>query len=145
MRLDTGEVLQKRDLPEQYFGEGIVVCRDELFQLTCKSEIGFVYDRDTFAPKRTFRYPGEGWGLTHDGTNLVMSDGTDRLRFLDPSSLKEIRRMPVTAGGTAGEEPERARVGQGRDLRQHLDDRLRRADRPGDRPRHRLGRSYAGC
>ena len=101
VRLDTGEVLQKRDLPEQYFGEGIVVRRDELFQLTYKSEIGFVYDRDTFAPKRTFRYPGEGWGLTDDGMHLVMSDGTDRLRLLDPSSLKEIRRMPVTAGGTA--------------------------------------------
>jgi glutamine cyclotransferase len=99
VRLETGEVLQKRDLPEQYFGEGIVVRKDELFQLTYKTEIGFVYDRETFAPRRTFRYQGEGWGLTDNGTHLVMSDGTDRLRLLDPSSLKEARRIPVTAAG----------------------------------------------
>jgi glutamine cyclotransferase len=99
VRLETGEVLQKRDLAEQYFGEGIVVRNNELFQLTYKTEIGFVYDRETFAPKRTFRYPGEGWGLTDNGTHLVMSDGSDRLRLLDPSSLKEVRRVPVTAAG----------------------------------------------
>jgi len=99
VRLETGEVLQKRDLAEQYFGEGIVVQADELVQLTYKTEIGFVYDRVTFAPKRTFRYQGEGWGLTTDGTHLVMSDGTDRLRLLDPASLKEVRRVPVTAAG----------------------------------------------
>ena len=100
VRLETGEVLQKRDLSEQYFGEGIVVRGNELVQLTYKTEIGFVYDRDTFTPKRTFRYQGEGWGLTDNGTHLVMSDGTDRLRLLDPSSLKEVRRMAVTAAGT---------------------------------------------
>ena len=100
VQLETGEVLQKRDLAEQYFGEGIVVQADELVQLTYKTEIGFVYDRATFAPKRTFRYQGEGWGLTTDGTHLVMSDGTDRLRLLDPGSLKEVRRVPVTAAGT---------------------------------------------
>jgi glutamine cyclotransferase len=100
VRLETGEVLQQRDLAEQYFGEGIVVRRNELFQLTYKTEIGFVYDRETFAPKRTFRYQGEGWGLTDTGAHLVMSDGTDGLRLLDPASLKEVRRLPVTAAGT---------------------------------------------
>jgi glutaminyl-peptide cyclotransferase len=100
VKLETGEVLQKRDLPEQYFGEGIVVVKDEIVQLTYKTEIGFVYDRQTFAPKRTFRYQGEGWGLTDDGTNLIMSDGTDRLRVLDRSTMKELRRIPVTASGT---------------------------------------------
>ena len=100
VRLETGEVLQKRDLEQQYFGEGIVVHKDELVQLTYKTEIGFVYDRATFAPKRTFRYQGEGWGLTSNGTQLVMSDGSERLRLLDPASLKEIRRIPVTAAGT---------------------------------------------
>ena len=60
VQLETGEVLQKRDLADQYFGEGIVVQGDELVQLTYKTEIGFVYDRATFAPKRTFRYQGEG-------------------------------------------------------------------------------------
>ena len=100
VRLDTGEVLQKRDLPEQYFGEGIVVRKNEIVQLTYKTGIGFVYDRQTFAPKRTFRYEGEGWGLTDNGTHLVMSDGTDRLRLLDPVSLEEVRRIPVSAAGT---------------------------------------------
>jgi glutaminyl-peptide cyclotransferase len=100
VRLDTGEVVQKRDLAQQYFGEGIVVHKDELVQLTYKTEIGFVYDRATFAPKRTFRYQGEGWGLTGNGTQLVMSDGSDRLRLLDPASLQEIRRIGVTAAGT---------------------------------------------
>jgi glutaminyl-peptide cyclotransferase len=99
VRLETGEVIQKRDLAEQYFGEGIVVHNDELVQLTYKTEIGFVYDRATFTPKRTFRYQGEGWGLTGNGTQLVMSDGSDRLRLLDPASLKEIRRIPITAAG----------------------------------------------
>jgi glutaminyl-peptide cyclotransferase len=99
VNLETGEVLQKRDLPQQYFGEGIVVRRDELVQLTYQTEIGFVYDRHTFAPKRTFKYQGEGWGLTEDGKNLIMSDGSDRLRVLDPATLKELRRIPVTAGG----------------------------------------------
>jgi glutaminyl-peptide cyclotransferase len=100
VNLETGEVLQKHDLPQQYFGEGIVVRRDELVQLTYQTEIGFVYDRHTFAPKRTFKYQGEGWGLTEDGKNLIMSDGSDRLRLLDPTTLKELRRIPVTAGGT---------------------------------------------
>jgi glutaminyl-peptide cyclotransferase len=99
VKLETGEVLQKRDLPVQYFGEGIVVRKDEIVQLTYKTEIGFVYDRQTFATKRTFKYPGEGWGLTDDGRHLIMSDGTDRLRLWDPISLKEVRRIAVTAAG----------------------------------------------
>ena len=100
VRLETGEVLQKRDLPQQYFGEGIVVRKDELLQLTYKTEIGFVYDRLTFAPKRTFKYQGEGWGLTDNGQHLIMSDCSDRLRLLDPATLKELRRIAVTAAGT---------------------------------------------
>jgi glutaminyl-peptide cyclotransferase len=99
VQLETGEVLQQRDLPAQYFGEGIVVVRDELFQLTWQSEIGFVYDRQTFAQKRSFKYTGEGWGLTYDGRNLVMSDGSDRLRVIEPSTFKERSRIAVTAGG----------------------------------------------
>lgn len=99
VKLETGEVLQQRALPEQYFGEGIVVVKDELFQLTWQSGVAFVYDRKTFAPKRTFRYEGEGWGLTHDGTNLLMSDGSDRLRVIDPATFKERRRIAVTAAG----------------------------------------------
>jgi glutamine cyclotransferase len=99
VRLETGEVLQKRDLAEQYFGEGIVVSGSEIIQLTWQSQIGFVYDLQTFTPKRTFRYEGEGWGLTSDGKRLIMSDGSDRLRLLDPATLKEQKRMAVTAAG----------------------------------------------
>jgi glutaminyl-peptide cyclotransferase len=99
VRLETGEVVQRRDIAPQYFGEGIVVVGSELFQLTWQSGIGFVYDRTTFSPKRTFRYTGEGWGLTYDGSNIVMSDGTDVLRLLDPNTLAERSRLRVTAGG----------------------------------------------
>jgi glutaminyl-peptide cyclotransferase len=97
--LETGKVLQKRDVPEAYFGEGITVWKSELFELTWQSGVAFVYDRTTFEPKRTIRYVGEGWGLTEDGTNLIMSDGTNELRLLDPVTFKERSRIKVTALG----------------------------------------------
>jgi glutaminyl-peptide cyclotransferase len=99
VRLETGEVLQRHDIPQQYFGEGIALWGSELFQLTWQSGIGFVYDRDTFKQKRTFTYTGEGWALTRDGAGLIMSDGTDRLRFIEPPGFRERRRMAVTAAG----------------------------------------------
>jgi glutaminyl-peptide cyclotransferase len=95
--IDTGKVQQKRDVPAPYFGEGITVWKNDLIELTWQSHVAFVYDRATFAPKKQFSYPGEGWGLTHDGTNLVMSDGTDELRVLDPLTFAEKRRIKVTA------------------------------------------------
>jgi glutaminyl-peptide cyclotransferase len=99
--LETGAVLQRRDLDEAYFGEGITLWRSSIVQLTWQSGLAFVYDRATFAPTRSFTYRGEGWGLTNDGTSLIMSDGTDELRFLDPATFKERRRVKVTAGGAA--------------------------------------------
>jgi len=99
VKLETGEVLQKHDVDAHYFGEGITVWKDELIELTWQSGIAFVYDRGSFQRRRSFNYLGEGWGLTHDGTNLVMSDGTDRLRLLDPATFAERRRIQVTAGG----------------------------------------------
>ena len=99
VKLETGEVLQQRDVPSAYFGEGIVVWRGELIELTWQSQIAFAYRRDTFEPTRTFRYTGEGWGLTHDGTQLIMSDGSAELRMLDPATFAERRRIRVTAGG----------------------------------------------
>jgi glutaminyl-peptide cyclotransferase len=83
-----------------YFGEGITVWKTDLIQLTWQSNVAFVYDKKTFAPRRTFKYKGEGWGLTTDGTNLIMSDGTDQLRVLDPGTYAERRRIKVTAVGT---------------------------------------------
>src|SRR6267142_774381 len=90
---ETGEVIEKRDVPAQYFGEGITVWKSDLIELTWQSEIGFVYDKNTLQQRRSFPYVGEGWGLTHDGVNLIMSDGTDRLRFLDPATFVERRRI----------------------------------------------------
>jgi glutaminyl-peptide cyclotransferase len=97
--LETGEVLRKRDLPEQYFGEGITVLGAELFQLTWQSGVAFTYDAKTFAPRKMFTYPGEGWGLTTDGDSLIMSDGTDVLRFLNPKTFAERRRVRVNVDG----------------------------------------------
>jgi len=97
--IDTGKVEQKRDVPAPYFGEGITVFKNDLVELTWQSHVAFVYDRETFAPKKQFSYPGEGWGLTTDGTSLIMSDGTDELRVLDPVTFAEKRRIKVTAAG----------------------------------------------
>lgn len=99
VRLETGEVLQIQPLEPQYFGEGIAVWRDSLFQLTWQSGVGFVYDKATFRRTRTFKYRGEGWGLTHDGKRLIMSDGSAFLRFIDPTTLQETGRVEVRDAG----------------------------------------------
>src|SRR6202171_6004303 len=78
--LETGKVEKKRAVPAECFVEGITVWKNELIELTWQSHVAFVYDRATFEPKKQFSYPGEGWGLTFDGTNLIMSDGTNQLR-----------------------------------------------------------------
>jgi glutaminyl-peptide cyclotransferase len=100
-KLETGEVLRRRDLDPSYFGEGIVIWKTMLIQLTWKNEIGFVYDLKTFALRSTFHYAGEGWALTEDGSRLIMSDGTSDLRLLDPDTLNESGRIHVTCEGRA--------------------------------------------
>jgi glutaminyl-peptide cyclotransferase len=97
--LETGKVLKQRDISAEHFGEGITVFKNELFELTWQTGVAFVYDKTTLAPRRSFHYQGEGWGLTHDGTNLIMSDGTNELRILDPVTFAERRRLKVTAVG----------------------------------------------
>ena len=92
VKLETGEVVQHRDLARAYFGEGITVWKTDLIQLTWQSNVAFVYDSQTFAPRRSFKYKGEGWGLTHDGTNLIMSDGTDQLRYVATDDIKPLVR-----------------------------------------------------
>ena len=99
VKLETGEVLQIQRLDPKYFGEGIAVVGNDLIQLTWQSEIGFVRDLATFETRRTFSYPGEGWGLTYDGRRLIMSDGSPVLRFLDPSTLRETGRLTVRDAG----------------------------------------------
>ena len=99
VNLETGDVLKQHSIGDQYFGEGITVFNSDLFELTWQSGIAFVYDRNTLTPRKSFRYSGEGWGLTHDGTNLIMSDGTEFIRFLDPATFAERRRLRVTGVG----------------------------------------------
>lgn len=100
--LSTGQVLQKYDLPAEDFGEGLTDWGTNLIQLTWKAHTGFVYSRYSFALLSTFKYEGEGWGLTHDNAHLIMSDGTAYLRFLDPQSFRVTRRIHVVdESGTA--------------------------------------------
>ena len=99
VKLETGEVLEKRDIPEQYFGEGIVNWTDRLLEITWQSQTGFIYDLGNFNPRSQFTYPGEGWGLTQDGKRIIMSDGTPEIRFWDPETLRETGRIVVTDDG----------------------------------------------
>lgn len=99
VRLRTGEVVQRTALDDRFFGEGLALWRDRLIQLTWQSGTGFVYDLDDFRERATFSYAGEGWGLTHDGRHLIMSDGSATLRRLDPASFEVVRRVRVRDGG----------------------------------------------
>ena len=100
VELKTGRVLRKRDLPEPHFGEGLVVLRNNVYEITWKSGIAFVYNAKTFEPTKQFKYEGEGWGLTTDGTSIIMSDGTAVLRWRDPSTFAEQKSITVTDHGT---------------------------------------------
>ena len=102
--LETGRVLQRRDIDRQYFAEGMTDWGNTLIQLTWTSGVAFVYDKATFNPLKQFSYRGEGWGLTRTDTRLIMSDGTPSLRLLDPDTFAETSRIeahdengPVTA------------------------------------------------
>jgi len=95
VELRTGNVLQQHSLPDKFFGEGITIFGDRIIQLTFQSNVGFVYDKSSFELLRKFHYPTEGWGLTHDGKQLIMSDGTPMLYFLDPETFEQVHRMMV--------------------------------------------------
>lgn len=100
VEISTGKVLQEIKVPEEYFAEGLALVGDELLQLTWQHQRGFVYDRKTFARKRTFAYKGEGWGITYDAAGgLVMSDGSDVLTFLDPKTQAAVRILRVRDAG----------------------------------------------
>ena len=91
----TGKVLQKHDLAREYFGEGITIFGDKIYQVTWKEMTAFEYDLETFKLLRELRYSGEGWGLANDGTNLIMSDGTHVIRFVNPADFKTVRTIVV--------------------------------------------------
>jgi len=92
-------VLKEISVPAQYFGEGLTVMGSHAYQLTWQNGIGFIYDADTFQQEGQFTYAGEGWGLTTDGRWLILSDGTSRIRFLDPATFKVVRIIDVTQAG----------------------------------------------
>lgn len=98
--LETGRILQFQNVPSQYFAEGLTDWGSTLVQLTWESHVALVYDRFSFHLLRTFHFDGEGWGLTHDGKSLILSDGTATLRFIDPATFREVRRVQVKDGGT---------------------------------------------
>lgn len=93
--LPSGNVLQRVDLPAEYFGEGLALLGDRLYQLTWENNKALVYDRNTFEKLAEFNYAGEGWGLATDGTWLYMSDGTERIRVLDPETFRAVRTLDV--------------------------------------------------
>jgi glutamine cyclotransferase len=97
--LATGEVQQSRPLSALFFGEGIAILGGKLYELTWRNQVGFIYDAKTFEPLGNFRYTGEGWGLTDDGTHLILSDGTPTIRFLDPHSFEVVRTIDVRLAG----------------------------------------------
>jgi glutaminyl-peptide cyclotransferase len=97
--LQTGNVIQRVEVPPGYFAEGLAALEGKLFQLTWQNRKGFVYDLHSFRLESEFGYAGEGWGLTTDGHWLIMSGGTDQIRFLDPKTFKDERRISVKALG----------------------------------------------
>lgn len=93
--LTTGKVLQNLDLPRHYFGEGLALLGDKFYQLTWQNNKALVYDRSTFEKVGEFNYAGEGWGLATDGRSLYMSDGTEKIKVLDPATFKPLRTLEV--------------------------------------------------
>jgi glutamine cyclotransferase len=98
--LESGRVLKKVDVPVPYFAEGLAALNGKLYQLTWQHNLGFIYDAQTFDRLGQFNYQGEGWGLTTDGQSLILSDGSNRIRFIDPSNFHVTRTISVTDGST---------------------------------------------
>ncbi len=93
--LETGQVTRIKTLESRYFGEGITIFGNRIIQLTWVARTGFVYNRETFERVRSFTYSSEGWGITHDGRRLIVSDGTPMLYFRDPDTFEEVGRVEV--------------------------------------------------
>ncbi len=101
VELQSGKVLKKVDLADEYFGEGLAMVGDRLVQLTWQTHRGFVYERDTFRKIGEFTYQSEGWGLCYDGKNLIMSDGSDTLTYMDATTFEPVKKLRVTMNGRA--------------------------------------------
>ena len=101
VEIDSGKVLQQVDVAPPYFAEGITLLKGKIFQLTWQHQVGFVYDGLTFEKSGEFKYSGEGWGLTNDGQSLILSDGTNKIRFIDPDNFQVTKTIAVLDGHTA--------------------------------------------
>jgi len=99
--LETGQVRRRLNLADQYFAEGLVLWEDQLVQLTWRENVAFVYERESFRRIGEYGYPTQGWGITHDGTSLIMSDGRDSLYFRNPETF--VREAAVAVRDSAGE------------------------------------------
>lgn len=95
VELETGKILQIYALPSKFFGEGITIFDDTIIQLTWKSNKGLVYDKNSFELLQEFSYPADGWGITYDGSKLIMSNGTSTLQFLDPETFQQVGQVEV--------------------------------------------------
>jgi glutamine cyclotransferase len=104
VELQTGKVIQKVDVQGYYFAEGMTLFNGKIYQLTWKGEKGFIYDPKTFEKTGEFKYTGEGWGLTHDADSLILSDGSNQIRFIDPNTNQVKRTINVTDAGRPIEE-----------------------------------------
>ena len=98
VELETGKVVQKIDVPVPYFAEGITLLKGKIYQLTWQDKLGFIYDASTFDKIGTFNYEGEGWGLANDGQSLILSDGSNRIRFIDPDNFQVRKTIAVFDG-----------------------------------------------
>jgi len=96
VELESGKVLQKVDVSEPYFAEGMTQLNGKVYQLTWQHQLGFIYDAQTFNRLGQFNYQGEGWGLTTDGQSLILSDGTPNIRFIDPANFRVTKTINVT-------------------------------------------------
>jgi len=99
VELKSGKVIKSLALDPKLFGEGITIYKDSIIQLTWRAQLGFVYDLETFRQRKTFRYPTEGWGITNNAKELIMSDGTATLYFLDPQTFKQLKKITVSDRG----------------------------------------------
>lgn len=101
--LKTGKIDVKVEIDRnKYFGEGILFLNNKLYQLTYKNQLGFIYDSKDFKQIGTFKYLNkEGWGMTTDGSSIIMSDGTNFITYWDPDNLKEIKKLNITYNGSS--------------------------------------------
>ena len=100
VELETGKIIQRVDVPPPYFAEGITLLKGKIYQLTWQQHLGFIYDAWTFEKLGEFNYAGEGWGLTNDGVSLILSDGSNKIRFLDPDNFQVKKTIAVLDGHT---------------------------------------------